>query len=504
MGESVQKDENRKFEVLDKLNLASIFENISDSVWAINSDYEILYTNKNFASAFYNLFGIKLKLGTNLLSSLPEPIRAFWKSKYDSALNNSSFSFIEEIKERDVTVYIEVSVNPIIIEENVIGAFFFGKDITERKLNEVALQESELLLKASLESQKDTILFSINNKYEYLYFNTAHADEMKRAYEIDIEIGMNVLDCIRSENDRGIAKLNFDRALRGDNHSNIRIFGNENKAYYESFFNPIINDKNEVIGATAIARDISERKKSELALLQSKEELKELNFTKDKIFSIIGHDLRNPFNNIIGLSDLLIESANDPAFSESVKYLEIISDTAIKTRLLLDHLLNWAKAQTGQLSFKPEKVNLSKIIIDVIDLEKPLTNTKNISLNFDGKAETKVYADVNMLKTILRNLISNAIKFTRNGGSICVFTKTKFEHAEVTISDNGIGIDKKRIEGLFKRNASTLGTANEEGSGLGLMLCKDFVEKNKGKIWVESVEGKGSDFKFTLPLNLPD
>jgi signal transduction histidine kinase len=344
----------------------------------------------------------------------------------------------------------------------------------------------------------------MNNKYEYMYFNTAHADAMNRAYEIDIEIGMNILDCIRSEKDKVIAKEYYDRALKGESHSNIRIFGNENKAYYESFFNPIINDKNEIIGATALARDISERKKSELALLKSKEELKELNFTKDKLFSIIGHDLRNPFNNIIGLSDLLIESANDPAFNESVKYLEIINDTAIKTRVLLDHLLNWAKAQTGQLSFKPEKVVLSKVILDVINLERPITNAKNISLNYSGEDETKVYVDVNMLKTILRNLISNAIKFTKSGGSIRVLTITKYDHVEVTVSDNGIGIDNKRIEGLFVLNASTLGTANEIGSGLGLMLCKDFIERNNGKIWVESVEGKGSDFKFTLPLNIPE
>jgi PAS domain-containing protein len=134
------KIENKNLELLSKLNLSSIFENTTDSVWAINSEYEILFANKVFITAFNITFGIKLDLGTNLLLSLPEPIRKLWKSRYDRALNNESFSFIDQVTIENNSLYIEVFMNPIIIEEQIIGALFFGKDITKRKLDEIALK----------------------------------------------------------------------------------------------------------------------------------------------------------------------------------------------------------------------------------------------------------------------------------------------------------------------------------------------------------------------------
>lgn len=492
----------RNIEILDKLNFSSIFENTKDSVWAINGEYEILYANKIFISAFHASFGINLKLGTNLLLSLPQPIREIWKSRYDRALNNESFSFIDQVNTGNVSLYIEVFMNPIINEERIIGALFFGKDITKRMIDELALKNSQLLLKASLESQKETILFSINKNYEYLYFNSAHQNVMKYAYGKEIEIGMNILECISTEDDRAEAKENYDRALRGESHTNIRIYGDENKAYFESYFNPIKNDKNEIIGATGLARDISERKKSELALLKREKELQELNSTKDKLFSIIAHDLRSPFNNILGFSELLIEKVNDDTFTESEKYLNIIFSSANNTLVLLDNLLNWAKSQTGTISFNPVKLVFTNIIMEVLKIEKPIAKAKNISLNSFAADEIEVYADENMLKIILRNLISNAIKFTKQGGEIRVFAISIKDWVEITISDNGIGMKEEKLKELFNvsTNSSTIGTANEKGSGLGLMLCKEFIEKHQGEIWVESEEGQGSDFKFKLPL----
>jgi signal transduction histidine kinase len=499
-----KNSENRNLEVLSKLNLLSIFENTNDSVCAINTAYEIVFANKIFVAAFYANFRITLKLGTNLLLSLPEHIREDWKSRYDRALKNESYSFIDQVKTENVSIYIEMFMNPIIIDEKIIGALFFGKDITKRKLDELALKNSQILLQASVECQKDTILLSINKNYEYLYFNSAHKNSMKHIYDIEVKIGMNILDCISYETDRATAKENYNRALRGESHTNIRIYGNKNIAYYESFFNPIKNDKNEIIGATGLARDISERKKSELALIEREQELKELNATKDILFSIIGHDLRSPFNSILGLSELLIESVNDSTFTENEKYLKLIKNSANSTLILLDNLLNWAKSQTGKISFSPVKIIFSNIIHEVLKLEKPIAIAKNISLNYFTADEIEVYADKNMLKLILRNLISNAIKFTKPGGEIRVFAISKKDWVEITISDNGIGINEEIRKELFKTssNSSTIGTANEKGSGLGLILCKEFVERQGGQIWVKSEIGIGSNFKFTLPLNI--
>jgi PAS domain S-box-containing protein len=258
------------------------------------------------------------------------------------------------------------------------------------------------------------------------------------------------------------------------------------------------NGKKYLIG---IIHDITERKKSEDSLKKSEKQLKELNATKDKLFSIIAHDLRSPFSNIIGLTELILDKSID--FEESEKHIEILNSSAKNTLILLDNLLNWAKSQTGKLTFKPEKILLSKVILEIIAINKIHAQAKKITINYFSSDEIKVYADENMLRTVLRNLISNAIKFTNTGGTISVFTILKHDHVEITVSDNGIGMNEIKRNALFKITSNTTmnGTANESGSGLGLVLCKEFVKKNGGEIWSESEEGKGSNFKFTVPLN---
>jgi len=250
-----------------------------------------------------------------------------------------------------------------------------------------------------------------------------------------------------------------------------------------------------------VIHDITERKKSEVSLKESEQQLKELNTTKDKLFSIIAHDLRTPFTNIIGLTGLLIDNSID--FEESEKYIKILNSSAKNTLILLDNLLNWAKSQTGQLIFKPEKIIISNVIQEIIALNKLHSDTKSISVSYTSSNDLEVFADVNMLRTVLRNLISNAIKFTNTGGHVNIKSILKNNHVEISISDNGIGMNEEKHKFLFEiiSNTTTLGTANENGSGLGLVLCKEFVNKNGGTIWAESEEGKGSCFKFTLPLN---
>ena len=251
-----------------------------------------------------------------------------------------------------------------------------------------------------------------------------------------------------------------------------------------------------------VIHDITERKKSEDSLRESEKQLKELNATKDKLFSIVAHDLRSPYSNIIGLSELLIESVDDSQIEESKEYARLLNLSAKNTLVLLDNLLKWAKSQTGQLSFNPEKLVTSDIILEILSLNKSLARSKNICMEDISTDDVEIYADRNMLKTVLRNLISNAIKFTHEGGYIRVYTTLKPDYAEITISDDGVGVSEENKKGLFNLtlNRPSVGTANELGSGLGLVLCKEFVEMNGGRIWAVSEEGRGSDFKFTLPL----
>lgn len=237
-------------------------------------------------------------------------------------------------------------------------------------------------------------------------------------------------------------------------------------------------------------------------LTHSESNLKALNATKDKFFSIIAHDLRSPFNSICGFSALLKENVETYDVEKKRKYLGIIHTSAYNTLNLLDNLLEWAKSQTGQINYSPILISLSPVIQEVVALSQSAALSKDISLIDNNTEDLEVYADEGMLKTILRNLITNAIKFTPTHGRVSLFAASLEGEIEITVSDNGVGMNDEKKSQLFQieTNKTSVGTNKEEGSGLGLVLCRELVEKHGGKIWVESQLGKGSSFKFTLPL----
>jgi signal transduction histidine kinase len=257
-----------------------------------------------------------------------------------------------------------------------------------------------------------------------------------------------------------------------------------------------------ISGYHGVSRDITERKKAELLLKERESQLRDLNSTKDKLFSIIAHDLRSPFNAILGFSDILINNKKEIKAAESENYLKIINSSAKNTLTLLDNLLTWAKSQTGKIIYKPEKINLTEIVNEILKVSKSIAKIKNISLKYNQTADIEVYADVNMLNTILRNLISNAIKYSHSNGEINISAIQNKNKIEITVSDNGVGISEEIQNKLFEidANITSSGTANEKGSGLGLILCKEFVEKHGGEIWLESELGKGSAFTFSLAI----
>ncbi len=234
---------------------------------------------------------------------------------------------------------------------------------------------------------------------------------------------------------------------------------------------------------------------------QSKK-LEQLNSTKDKFFSIIAHDLKNPFSSISGFTELMIENNEVYDEKQRLRFLKVIKGSAAKVSSLLDNLLIWASSQSGKLKFNPKNINLAKQVADVISFLEIQAINKDITISNTVDKTIFVKADGNMLDTILRNLISNAIKFTQPKGEIQIYSTLKGESVEISVNDNGVGISEAEIEAIFsvKEVCSTLGTSNEQGSGLGLILCKDFVESHGGKIWVESVVNEGSEFKFTLPI----
>ncbi|MBN2484659.1 MAG: hybrid sensor histidine kinase/response regulator [Bacteroidales bacterium] len=235
-------------------------------------------------------------------------------------------------------------------------------------------------------------------------------------------------------------------------------------------------------------------------------QLQELNATKDKFFSIIAHDLKNPFNTMMGFTELLRDSFETFEPGQIKEYISILFETARSSYTLLQNLLEWARSQTNRLTLKPEITDLFTIVYNVVRFTELPVSKQNIAIENNIPAGTKVYVDVNTIETVLRNLISNAIKFSNNNNSIKIECSVAKNETIVCVSDNGVGISESNKEKLFRidQNFSTKGTDSESGTGLGLILCKEFVEKNHGKIWVESASGKGSRFYFSMPNNNPE
>ena len=260
------------------------------------------------------------------------------------------------------------------------------------------------------------------------------------------------------------------------------------------------NQENEV-EVIGISRNINERKKLEDEIKRQNNQLIELIATKDKFFSIIAHDLKSPFNSILGFLELLIKNIEKYDIQKIKRFVETIYNSSVNTYKLLENLLEWSRSQTGGINFKPEFFILEDLIIETLQLAQNPAKTKNIVLDYDISDSLLVFADRNMIHTVLRNLISNAIKFTNKNGFVTIKAFHQKSHIKVVVIDSGVGISDKAKNKLFKINEkiTTLGTEEEKGTGLGLILCKEFVEKNGGEIWVESEINKGSNFIFSIP-----
>ncbi len=248
-------------------------------------------------------------------------------------------------------------------------------------------------------------------------------------------------------------------------------------------------------------QDITERKNAERKLYEQNIELQKANAEKDKFFSIIAHDLRSPFNTIVGMSDILIEQIKAKDYIGIEKYADLIKKSSYKAMGLLKNLIEWTKSQTGRMKFNPSAFDMVETIVQVEYLLSEIAHQKSITIDKILPPTIPVLADQSMISTILRNLISNSIKFTNHGGNIRISASSDTNGITVSVIDNGVGIPKERIETLFQldESYSTQGTEKETGSGLGLILCKEFIDKHNGKIGVESVVDKGSTFYIYLP-----
>lgn len=370
------------------------------------------------------------------------------------------------------------------------------RDITERKRTEEALKQSEAIFEAFMEyspiyvffKDKDTRAIKLSKNYEKMLKMPMQQILGKTMFELfpsDLAKSM-------TEDDLNIIK----------NGKMVKVREELEGRYYETFKFPIVS-KGSSAYLAGFTIDITETKQYELQLKRYAEELKEANLSKERFWSIIAHDLRSPFLGILGSIQML--STEYQMLSEEERQI-LINRVAVsirKTFDLLENLLNWSRVQGGKILPITISVNLLTELFPTLNLLKDSALHKNVQIENRINPLHNVFVDKDMLRTIIRNLVSNAIKFSLPSGKVTIRSEEKEDTIVMSVEDAGIGMDGETLSSLFKPESakSRLGTSNESGTGIGLLVCRDMIELNKGKIWVESREGSGTAFYFSLPVS---
>jgi PAS domain S-box-containing protein len=417
----------------------------------------------------------------------------FYKRLWDSILSGEDWrgEFCNQ-KKNGAFYWEDASISPLKSDKGVITNFIkVSIDVTQRKIVESALIKSEKAYHQLFETAHDAIIV-FEPKTEKVLDVNRRACELYGFTKTEF-IGMS-LEKVTKNVTRGKEKIS-ETIDKGYLYSYESVHSRKDgKEMFIEANASVMNFKGKE-AILAIVRDVTEKR-------ERLKTLKELNATKDKFFSIIAHDLKNPLSGMLMNVDILLNYSDSSAFSEKqIKSIKNIEVAGRQIQKLLENLLQWARTQRGRIEFCPNMVDLKFLVERKLSLLNSMAKSKNIQLISEIETETQVYADANMVETILRNLMTNAIKFTEGNGIVRVSTSEKGEFVEVTVMDDGVGIPPDKMRTLFRvdTQSSTKGTAGERGTGLGLILCKEFVEKHGGKIWVESQLGKGSRFHFTLP-----
>jgi len=365
-------------------------------------------------------------------------------------------------------------------------------DITNRKRTEEKLQESEEKYRQIFSVASDAIILIDSGTGKIIETNKSFLDLY--GYTHKEVVNMNISN-FSAEPDKTKASL-AEMIAGGKNLVPLRYHRKKNGMVFpieisSCFFT--LRGRGVVVG---MVRDISEREEANKKIGEKNKELLEVNEEKDKFFSIIAHDLRSPFNSLLGLTEILASEAPEMEKDDIVKIAIVLNKSASNMYNLLENLLEWAIINRGLIDLKPEIFSFGKAVEESVELSKESAKVKGITIENQINEDFQIYGDQRLLKLVVRNLLSNAIKFTSKEGKVTISEKDSV----ISVADTGIGMDKKMVDTLFQvgtKNGRS-GTNNELSSGLGLVLCKEYVEKNGGKIWAESEEGKGSNFYFTI------
>ena len=427
-----------------------------------------------------------------------DPVKKVLKSGEIVALENHTVLISRKGEEYQITD----SAAPIRDKQgNTTGVVLVFSDTTEKYRAQKLLKESEEKYRQAFQTSSDAIninrrdgvYIDVNEGFTNITGFTREDVSGKLSTEINIWAIPEDLEKMMA----GIKEKGFIKNLE----SKIRCKDGSLKTVIISANIIVLNNEPHIL---TIARDITERKQAEDEIKLKSKELSKSNAEKDKFFSIIAHDLRSPFNGFLGLTQIMAEELQSLTMTEVQEIAADMSKSANNLYRLLENLLKWSQIQQGMISFNPEVIQLDLVVGESIDMIQESANNKDIELATDIPGDLVAFADKNMLQSIVRNLVSNAVKFTPKGGKIYLSAKTSGNQCiEIAIQDSGIGMNQSLIDNLFRIDVKTsrLGTESEPSTGLGLLLCKEFVKTQGGEIWAESKEESGSTFYFTIPDN---
>ncbi|RDI49543.1 PAS domain-containing sensor histidine kinase [Flavobacterium glaciei] len=357
-----------------------------------------------------------------------------------------------------------------------------------------------------IDSLQDYSIFTLDN--EFIINSWSSGSTKIFGYESDEVIGQH-FNIIFTEEDiqKGIPQSEIKAAIKEGRATDNRwhICKDKSEFYAYGLVFPLTGIDGDMLGYVKILRDLTERKKSEDAIKKYIRELEELNTHKENVLAIVSHDLRSPLSGIIGTAEYLKKNFDRLESNKAKEMLELLQKTAEDELNMLDNLVEWARIKYASEVFSPAKIKLFDYVENVFESVKELASLSFINLINKIEPNISVFADGKMLFSIFQNIISNGIKHSLPGGEIVVLAKIEEEKVTIQIKDSGIGMSKEVQSKLFTPQMSTLSKTrkNNKGAGIGLLLVKGFLEKNDGKIWVESIEGIGSSFYFTLPIEEP-
>jgi len=354
-----------------------------------------------------------------------------------------------------------------------------------------------------IDSLHDYSIFTLDIEFNINSWSSGSAKIF--GYETDEVIG-EPFDIIFTEADLkiGIPQKEIETALMEGRATDNRWHIAKDKSLFWAYglIFPLIGSDGEMLGFVKILRDLTERKQSEDAINKYVRELEDLNIHKDSVLAILSHDLRSPLSSIIGIVNYLKEYSQSMKPDEFQEMLDLLYKSSIDELEMLDYLVEWARIKYASGVFSPTRIKLTDYINKVFDSLNDTASINAINLHHEIEEDTSVFADGKMLISIIQNIVSNAIKHSEKGGTVTVSARSKDDKIIVQVKDTGVGMSREITENLFTPQLKTLSEARKKnkGAGIGLLLVKGFLEKNGGEIWVESIEGEGSSFYFTLPF----